>query len=434
MDTACLSEAAGRATRLDREVAARLRRRLRQSTPSPSPSPSLSEKVGSNTGEGEAAVAPLGEEELFGLLVAARANSALALPPRQLLSRDLKVVEARVPIASLPMLVEEFADLPDAGAAMESFCSERRFPALLLMGLRIDTETKALQRDIGIFSPRPRPATPSTAASGNSGASSTASPTSSGMLAEQLASLLRRSREPPLELEPVRLGKGGNPPPVGLSVFRQGNHRASRKQVLPVVRAHLASATNDLDVSAGSSVGVLGSSSIGSAFDRASAIKQPRIRNGFTSPFGLYRTSSPSRFSELALRPSPQPHQAPAPLHLQQQQPQQQAQQGAFPALDYATSDTLRALHRLDPLELVARVESKRSRLRATRERQDREEQTSETGTGTIGAVMLGTEPGGRVVVMGVGEEWRNSPSIVRMQTASGSGALTEESRTPLPE
>ncbi|XP_071438915.1 exopolyphosphatase PRUNE1 [Hetaerina americana] len=259
LDTACLSEAAGRATRLDREVAARLRRRLRQSTPSPSPSPSLSEKVG-NSIDGEASgAAPLGEEELFGLLVAARANSALALPPRQLLARDLKVVEARVPIASLPMLVEEFAELPDAGAAMESFCSERRFPALLLMGLRIDTETKALQRDIGIFSPRPRPATPSNAASGNSGASATASPTSSGMLAEQLASLLRRSREPPLELEPVRLGKSGAPPPLGLSVFRQGNHRASRKQVLPVVRAHLASAIDDVDVGAGSSVGGISS-------------------------------------------------------------------------------------------------------------------------------------------------------------------------------
>ncbi|XP_071445918.1 uncharacterized protein [Hetaerina americana] len=158
-------------------------------------------------------------------------------------------------------------------------------------------------------------------------------------------------------------------------------------------------------------------------------MKQPRIRNGFTSPFGLYRTSSPNRFSELALRPSPQPHQVSAPIQQQQLQQQQ-------PLLDYATSDTLRALHRLDPLELVARVESKRSRLRATRERQEREEgQAAEsTGTGTIGAVMLGTEPGGRVVVMGVGEEWRSSPTIGRIAATSGSGTMSEENRTPLPE
>ncbi|XP_046398055.1 exopolyphosphatase PRUNE1 [Ischnura elegans] len=371
LDTACLSEAAGRATRLDRDVAARLRRRLRLSTPTPSEG-----GVGAAASEGASQATPLGEEELFGLLVAARANSALALPPRQLLARDLKVVEARVPIASLPMLVEEFADLPDAGAAMESFCSERRFPALLLMGLRIDADTKALQRDIGIFSPRP--ATPS----------SNASPTPSAMLAEQLASLLRRSREPPLELEPVRLGKSGAPPPLGLTVFRQGNHRASRKQVLPVVRAHLALAVDDIvgDVGASSSgsVGVLGSSgSLGSAFEnRVTAVKTPlRARNGFTSPFGLYRTSSPSRCFSESLRPSPQP--------LLPQQP------AALQLLDYATSDTLRALHRLDPSELVARVESKRSRLRAARERLEREE-----AGGVVGAVVVGAE-GGRVLVMG---------------------------------
>ncbi|KAJ8924784.1 hypothetical protein NQ315_000937 [Exocentrus adspersus] len=74
-------------------------------------------------------------------------NDVSHLSPRQILVKDLKIVE-NLPVPGLPMLTEDFLQLKDAYDAVENTAQEYKVPVLVLVGL---DATKEVKRDIGVF-------------------------------------------------------------------------------------------------------------------------------------------------------------------------------------------------------------------------------------------------------------------------------------------
>lgn len=179
LDTACFSQAADRTTELDLKMSMELETRGVDSTR---------------------------REKLFQELLVARSDVS-NLTPSQLLEKDMKIA-AGIPVPGLPMLVEEFVAYPNVAQALKEFCAEKETNVAVLMGLNIDGDQ--IQRDIAVFSSeKPR-------------------------IAQEVIECLRSSTDPALELESVELASEHQIP--GLQLFRQLNIKASRKQVLPIVR------------------------------------------------------------------------------------------------------------------------------------------------------------------------------------------------------
>ncbi|XP_069670608.1 exopolyphosphatase PRUNE1-like isoform X2 [Periplaneta americana] len=175
LDTACFSAAAERTTELDLQVVAQLEAR----------------GAGSQK-----------REELFSELLAAQSDVS-TLSPGQLLLKDMKVASG-IPVPGLPILVREFLTRPNVMEALKEFCAEMQTNIVVVMGLHI--EGGVIQRDIAVFH--------------------VAAPEA----AHKLVECLKSSTDPVLQLEDV-----SNLIP-GLQLFKQLNVKASRKQVLPVVR------------------------------------------------------------------------------------------------------------------------------------------------------------------------------------------------------
>lgn len=74
-------------------------------------------------------------------------NDVSHLSPKQILSKDLKIVES-IPVPGLPMLTENFLKLKDAYDAVTDMATEYRTSLLVLIGLEAKDGVK---RDVGIF-------------------------------------------------------------------------------------------------------------------------------------------------------------------------------------------------------------------------------------------------------------------------------------------
>lgn len=179
LDTACFSRAADRTTDLDLRMAAEMEAR---------------------------GVDPGGREKLFEELLAARCDVS-HLAPSQLLVKDMKMASG-IPMPGLPILVEEFVTCPNVAEALKEFCIANETDVTVVMGMCVDGDLT--RRDIAVFH------------------------LSQPAVAHEVTEQLKCSTDPALRLEAVELV-----PPhqiSGLQLFRQLNIKASRKQVLPIVR------------------------------------------------------------------------------------------------------------------------------------------------------------------------------------------------------
>lgn len=76
-------------------------------------------------------------------------NDISALSPKQLLYKDMKVIESFY-IPGLPILVEDYLKIPEAHRAIVEFAVENKTNCVLLVGL--DVTAGKVRRDIGIYS------------------------------------------------------------------------------------------------------------------------------------------------------------------------------------------------------------------------------------------------------------------------------------------
>ncbi|XP_054012631.1 exopolyphosphatase PRUNE1 isoform X1 [Hylaeus anthracinus] len=145
--------------------------------------------------------------EEFDSILKAKADIS-KLTAQDLLIKDLKVA-AGVPIVGMPILVENFLKLPNADAALRSFAESRNTAIVVLLGMEL--KQQKLSRDVAIFS------LPGDEAK------------------EKIVEALVSSTQPPLELT-FTTEIHGERDKYSLSHYTQGNLRATRKQVLPIVR------------------------------------------------------------------------------------------------------------------------------------------------------------------------------------------------------
>ncbi|KZC04737.1 Protein prune like protein, partial [Dufourea novaeangliae] len=136
------------------------------------------------------------------------------LTPDDLLIRDLKVA-AGVPIVGLPILVKNFVELENVFEVLRKFAVSRDTTIVVLLGMQVITEK--LSRDVGIFS------------------------LTTDELKTKMMEALTLSAESSLDLTlttEIEDKSGGD---ASLSLYTQGNLRATRKQILPIVRNTMTS-------------------------------------------------------------------------------------------------------------------------------------------------------------------------------------------------
>ncbi|XP_066586696.1 exopolyphosphatase PRUNE1 [Prorops nasuta] len=128
-----------------------------------------------------------------------------------LLIRDLKETNG-VPIAVFPMLVEEFLGMDDWSSSLRNFTKEKNAQLVILIGLELRNDR--VTRDIAVFS------------------------LSSNELENKVIQALTSSSQPSLDLTLTKQIKEEDPEGgYSLSCFQQRNLSATRKQILPIVRA-----------------------------------------------------------------------------------------------------------------------------------------------------------------------------------------------------
>ncbi|XP_015171680.1 PREDICTED: protein prune homolog [Polistes dominula] len=143
-----------------------------------------------------------------GLLMAKTDISELT--PEDLVLRDLKF-ESNVPFIGFPILVKDFLTLEGALRAVEKFLESRKCMLAILMGLVLKNDH--VTRDIAVFS------------------------LLTNGLENKIIKALLESSQPPLELT---LEKRIEEEKYNVFYYKQGNIRASRKQILPIVRETLS--------------------------------------------------------------------------------------------------------------------------------------------------------------------------------------------------
>lgn len=183
LDTVCLSASAGRATPADHHIAAELEKLL----------PGIS------------------RDEVFQLLHHARSNTQ-GLSAAQLLIKDLKVVGGHTPMPAMQLLLQEYLQRPNAMVAIQELCTSGNYQQAVLMGMKVDETTKDVARELAVYSSDPDTAV-------------------------ELAELLETSENPSLQLIRLELPQALEDNKNKLLLFKQGNVKASRKQVLPIVRS-----------------------------------------------------------------------------------------------------------------------------------------------------------------------------------------------------
>ncbi|CAD6232925.1 GSCOCG00007051001-RA-CDS [Cotesia congregata] len=178
IDTSNFSESVARATQLDIQVMQEL------------------EKISTNTEPG-------------GAILNAKTDIS-CLSPEDLILKDLKFVNG-IPIPGLPILVEEFLNLNAALEALNSFTREResQHQHRLTVILGMNLKGQVVKRDLGVFSFLPND------------------------LENKIVKALE-SVDSGLDLSPSLSTSKEN---WSLKLYKQGNVRATRKQILPIIQS-----------------------------------------------------------------------------------------------------------------------------------------------------------------------------------------------------
>lgn len=191
LDTVNFSKEAGRATPKDFEICS-----------------VLEEALCSLTG------AILSKEELFKSLVKARSDIS-SLTAGQLLRKDLKIITSNKPqslkiaLPGFPMTVQQFILKPNAAEEIQQFAKENDCAVILLMGMYV-SDDDSVHRDLGLININNKD------------------------LYSAIKQKLVILEEPQLSLEfyqDCNFMDG--------SFFKQGNIKATRKHILPVVKSIL---------------------------------------------------------------------------------------------------------------------------------------------------------------------------------------------------
>lgn len=123
------------------------------------------------------------------------------LTPSQLLLSDLKIVKS-VPVPGVPMLVEQFLKLPESLQAVQLFHDEKEAEVVIIMGLEA---REVVKRDIALYC--------------------------QNKASKLLELILKKLQNANLDLIEHDLNI------CSLIYFQQNNIRASRKQILPLIKA-----------------------------------------------------------------------------------------------------------------------------------------------------------------------------------------------------
>ncbi|KAK7072300.1 hypothetical protein SK128_024660 [Halocaridina rubra] len=146
--------------------------------------------------------------DIFQKLTTAKSNTA-HLTSDQLLRKDVKIAEnkIRVGVASIPMLAKEFLERPDVLEDMQQHSEKQHYDVLVIMGITLVGDN--VRRDIAICS-------------------------KDFELSMKMSQHLSSAGGGTLQLD------AGTSQVEGCLAFKQGNHAASRKVVLPFVRDWLS--------------------------------------------------------------------------------------------------------------------------------------------------------------------------------------------------
>lgn len=143
--------------------------------------------------------------EIFNEIMTAKTNiSELSL--EELMIKDLKVIND-IPLVGFSFLIENFLMRENAKETIEKFSNDRNCDVVILIGQNVSSEH--VSRDIAIFS------------------------TSSNQLANEIIQALISSTQPYLNLELV---KEIQEEKYNLCLYKQGNVKVTRKQILPIVQ------------------------------------------------------------------------------------------------------------------------------------------------------------------------------------------------------
>lgn len=130
-------------------------------------------------------------------------NDVSHLSAKQLLSKDLKTINS-VFIPGLPMLVRKYLQMPDVITTLKEYINDNKCSVLVLMGLEAKN---CVQRDLAIYS------------------------LNNCNLKTKIKESLLSFKMLDLQEEDLNI--------TGMSYFVQGNNKASRKQILPIIKAVL---------------------------------------------------------------------------------------------------------------------------------------------------------------------------------------------------
>ena len=150
----------------------------------------------------------LDRDKAFNELVKAKSDIS-ELTIDDLLIKDLKVIVG-IPIVGLPILVKDFLDLQEAHLeSLGNFAKCKNTTIVVLMGMQLNAQK--ISRDIAVFSSH------------------------ANRLRDKIIEALMVSTQPSLELNLIRKihQEDGD---VNLFLYEQRNLRATRKQILPIIR------------------------------------------------------------------------------------------------------------------------------------------------------------------------------------------------------
>ncbi|XP_072761001.1 exopolyphosphatase PRUNE1-like [Anoplolepis gracilipes] len=143
--------------------------------------------------------------ETFNKLMNAKTNIS-DLSNEELMIKDLKITNG-IPLVGFSLLVENFLMRENAKETVEKFGNDRNYDVIVLIGQNVSSEH--VSRDIAIFS------------------------TLSNQLANEIIQTLISSTQPYLNLEFV---KEIQEEKYKLCLYRQGNVKVTRKQLLPIIQ------------------------------------------------------------------------------------------------------------------------------------------------------------------------------------------------------
>ncbi|KAL3887239.1 hypothetical protein ACJMK2_027186 [Sinanodonta woodiana] len=132
------------------------------------------------------------------------------LTTMEILEKDIKMVSGTsmtVAMSSVSVDIQELLSRDGLTSDLETFCQQMGCPVLVVMSITVADEDNT-NRQLAVFS-------------------------TNRIFREQICDVLDLSTNPNLQLEPVAVSL------ENISIFRQGNVKASRKKVLPVIKAFL---------------------------------------------------------------------------------------------------------------------------------------------------------------------------------------------------